>query len=236
MSEHPVPSIPKWLKALNDFLVKLEQLHKPGTPTWSVWACTRDRLRKEFARAGCDPFVWWLIHGTSPFPLENLTPEIEEAAPHCVISGLSRVPNYTSCLTDDQRDLGLELNALHRATVRAAEDRVQQLEREKAAAEAATLPPAKVIWSHGDRAYSRDKINSFVVTLEENNVLQAFLKSGKAMETRHLVNSSGVTNVSRTIGGLCEGYGGVFDDAIRTPHKGRKGTGGYFILVRKIGS
>jgi hypothetical protein len=95
-------------------------------------------------------------------------------------------------------------------------------------------PHAPTIWHHGDRAYSRDGINSLVVTEEEDNVLQTFLESGRAMQTRAIEDKSGVTNVSRVIGRLREGYEGVFADAIRTPG-GKKGAGGYHIRVRNIG-
>ncbi len=97
-------------------------------------------------------------------------------------------------------------------------------------------PAVPTIWHHGDRSYSRDRINPIVVTYDEDNILQTFLDSGKAMDTREVANKSGVSNVSRTIGGLCKKYAGVFVDAIRTPHDGKKGTGGYFIFVRNLDS
>jgi hypothetical protein len=94
-------------------------------------------------------------------------------------------------------------------------------------------PPEKTIWHHGERSYSRDGINSYVVKEDEDNILQAFSKIKRAMDTSELGDKSGVTNVARTIGQLRDGYGGVFADAIRTP-EGKKAAGGYLILVRPI--
>jgi hypothetical protein len=97
----------------------------------------------------------------------------------------------------------------------------------------AAKPPPPAIWHHGKRAYSIDGMNSLVVTIEEDYILQTFLKAGRAMDTREIQNESGVTNVSRVIGQLCNGYGKVFAAAIRTP-EGRKGSGGYLIRVRPL--
>jgi hypothetical protein len=75
-----------------------------------------------------------------------------------------------------------------------------------------------------------------VVTPEEDNLLQTFLQSRKAMETRDVTDKSGVTNASRVIRRLRKGYGGMFADAIRTPAGGKKGAGGSFISVRNLNS
>jgi hypothetical protein len=97
-------------------------------------------------------------------------------------------------------------------------------------------PDLPTIWHHGDGAYSRDQANPFIVTPEEHNVLETFLESGRAMETRDIAHESGVKNVSRVIRGLREKYGGQFAEAIRTPPEGKKGKGGYFIRVRSASS
>jgi hypothetical protein len=135
------------------------------------------------------------------------------------------VANELAQLTEGQRQ---ELRELRRHVAQAVQCRVDAL--------LSLVPTLPTIWHHGDRAYSRDRINSFVVTPEEDHVLQTFLKSGKAMDTRDVTNRSGVTNVSRTIRALRSKYGGVFADAIRTPPDGKKGAGGYLILVRDAGS
>ena len=101
-----------------------------------------------------------------------------------------------------------------------------------AAARVSRATTAAVIWSHGGCAYSRDGITPYVVTTEENYILEAFLIAGKPMDTRTLIEKSGATNVSRAISCLRERYGGAFRDAIRMPVK--KGTGGFFVLVRDI--
>lgn len=102
--------------------------------------------------------------------------------------------------------------------------------------EAVTPPPppeVPTVWSHGDRTYSRDGRNPYVVTAEEDYVLQAFLQRGTAMDTRDLETASGVTNIPRVIGRLIEGYQGQFAAAIRTPN-GKKNAGGYFVRVRSV--
>ncbi|MBA4065461.1 MAG: hypothetical protein C0501_17455 [Isosphaera sp.] len=91
-------------------------------------------------------------------------------------------------------------------------------------------PQMPTVYSHGDGSYSCDRANPYRVTDEEDAVLKAFLDTNKAMETRHLVDASGVTNVARVVGGLIERYEGRFAAAIRKPEK--KGMGGYYIRVR----
>jgi hypothetical protein len=123
MSPRSDQSLPEWQSALDQLLVRLDQIGRPGTPAWPVKAHTISRLQREFARAGCIPLANWLAGRGGLNPAE-LTDEIKAAAPHCVIAGLSRVPNYTLCLPDDQQAQGLELDALHRRAIRAAQDQL----------------------------------------------------------------------------------------------------------------
>jgi hypothetical protein len=93
-------------------------------------------------------------------------------------------------------------------------------------------PPAEppTIWDHGDLKYSRDKRNPYIVTEEEDNLLQVFLDNPTAMTKCELENESGVTNVSRVLRRLVKSYDGQFADAIRMP--GKKCAGGYLIHVK----
>jgi len=121
----------------------------------------------------------------------------------------------TLCLAD--------LTAEHMLTLDAAKANVQQ------DLQTSAMP---IIWSHGGSAYSRDGADSYAVNTEEDNILQSFLESGKAMDSSTLTDKSGVTNIARVMKRLQGGYGGIFSDAIRLP--GKKGTGGYFACVRTL--
>jgi hypothetical protein len=93
-------------------------------------------------------------------------------------------------------------------------------------------PPTATILKHGGRSYSAGGTEPVLVTDNENNILEAFLKAGTAMDTEELERTSGVNNVARVIGSLKTKYDGRFAPAIRTPN-GKKGSGGYFIRVRE---
>jgi hypothetical protein len=91
------------------------------------------------------------------------------------------------------------------------------------------LPPT--IWYHGERGYSHDMLSPIVVTQEEHDALQQFLKRKTSLDTRELENC-GITNATRVIGDLADKYGKRFAVSIRTPG-GEKGVG-YFIRVSAV--
>ncbi len=95
-------------------------------------------------------------------------------------------------------------------------------------------PPT--IWHHAPEQYSTDGKTPMKVSPEHDNILTAFLDRELAMDTKQLEVRSGCTNVSRAIKALKKACGGIFSGAIRTPAGGRRGTGGYYIRVRRVNS
>lgn len=93
---------------------------------------------------------------------------------------------------------------------------------------AQTLP---TIWRHGTRDYSRDGLRIVRVSPEHENILRAFLETGKRMTTPEL-EKFGSSNVPQAIDRLTKVGNGVFSDAIQKPD-GVRGLG-YFIRVRPI--
>ena len=91
-----------------------------------------------------------------------------------------------------------------------------------------TTPPT--IWSHGNRAYSIDRVNMVSVGEDEDSVLTAFAEAGTAMCSPELASRSGVINIRATISRLRSKYNGLFEGAIRSP--GGRGKGGYLAIVR----
>ncbi|VTU02453.1 unnamed protein product [Gemmataceae bacterium] len=87
---------------------------------------------------------------------------------------------------------------------------------------------AAEIVSHGGRCYSLGGGDQKVVSPSEDDVLQAFLEVGTAMDTATLQDRSGVDNVALVVGKLVKRFG----DAVRTP-KGKKNGGGYLVRVRR---
>ncbi|MBA4189474.1 MAG: hypothetical protein C0467_15900 [Planctomycetaceae bacterium] len=87
-----------------------------------------------------------------------------------------------------------------------------------------------IIWSHGGRSYSRDRVSQYFVTREEDFILTAFQQRGTAMDTTTLLDVSGVTNIPRVMANLIKKYDGTFADAVRKP--GKKNAGGYLIRVQ----
>lgn len=85
------------------------------------------------------------------------------------------------------------------------------------------------IWFHGERQYSIDGNTPYKVSQEHDSILQAFLESQQAMETRDLEDKSGATNASRAVKSLNNWMGGIFSPAIRIPQG--KAMGGYFARV-----
>ena len=79
----------------------------------------------------------------------------------------------------------------------------------------------KTLWYHGEKSYSIDGV-PVNVTPEYHNVLQAFLKSGRAMGTKELEKSA--SNPSRALTTLA----GKFPGTVRKPEKKNDG---YFIRV-----
>jgi hypothetical protein len=81
---------------------------------------------------------------------------------------------------------------------------------------------------HGDRRYQVSEGQPFVVTENEDNVLQAFL-GAPALDQKMLIRRSGMNDAARSLRALCKKYDGVMASAIRLP--GRKGRGGYRVQV-----
>lgn len=82
------------------------------------------------------------------------------------------------------------------------------------------------IWYHGKWSYSIDGDTPINVTRTQNNVLQAFLKDGVALDTKDLEDARLTSNASKTMKELAKKFPG----AIRLPSKGHKGEG-YFARV-----
>jgi hypothetical protein len=85
-----------------------------------------------------------------------------------------------------------------------------------------------VIWSHGESCYSIDGQPPRIVTNDQNNVLLAFLREGKAMGTETLKKKSDVEGVRRVMQELELVFG-----KRRALRPGVKGGPGYFIDVRR---
>jgi hypothetical protein len=83
--------------------------------------------------------------------------------------------------------------------------------------------------SKSSRAYSMTGRgeDTRIVSLEEHNLLQAFARTGRTMETKEL-ETAGVSNVSRVVAQLNQKFNGLFAPAVRLPEA--KGDG-YFIRV-----
>jgi hypothetical protein len=95
---------------------------------------------------------------------------------------------------------------------------------EEIATPAATIP---TIWYHGEQSYSTDGKNPCNVSLEQHNLLRAFLDNDVAIGTREL-EAKGVSNVPAVISKLCKKFG---DGPVQRP--ARKGDG-YYIRVRSL--
>ncbi len=93
-------------------------------------------------------------------------------------------------------------------------------------------PAMVVIRFHAERQYSIDGNTPLKVSDEFDSILQAFLQSQGAMETRELEDRSGVTNVSRAMRALAAWNEGCFKAAIRIPSG--KAKGGYFVHVQPL--
>jgi hypothetical protein len=174
---------------------------------------------------GMLPVVGWLERwrpaGTAELVKARLADTLREAV---CCAGLD-IPLYAGgepARVAGEPDLGVLRTAalaagskLLAASLRDLADTIEAEDRQRA-------PAVPTIWSHGDRAYSRDGTTSYCVSEEEDSILQAFLEAGKAMDTPTLEDKSGSTNVPRAIKRLCQRYSGVFADAIRMTGGGGK--------------
>lgn len=84
-----------------------------------------------------------------------------------------------------------------------------------------------VIWYHGEKSYSTDRVKPLKVSQEQHNILQAFLDKSIALDTLNLSNF-GVNNVADVIGKIIKKFG---EGAIRRP--ANKGDG-YFLNVQSL--
>jgi len=87
------------------------------------------------------------------------------------------------------------------------------------------------IWYHGSRNYSHDGINMRTLTVEEDDILQAFLAKS-TLDRKELEQVCGQRDFARIVGALRTRYTGVFAAAIQKPPG--QASGSYSILVRKV--
>jgi len=120
-----------------------------------------------------------------------------------------------------------------------ADEIIQACAREAKKA-AARRPPDSVlrgprgeatIWYHGNRCYSHDGMNMRTVTIEEDDILQAFLAKS-TLDRKELEQVCGQRDFARIVGALRTRYTGVFAAAIQKPPG--QASGSYSIRVRKV--
>jgi hypothetical protein len=87
------------------------------------------------------------------------------------------------------------------------------------------LPPT--VWYHGERSYSCDGKTPFAVSLEQHNVLRAFLDRDLALDTKAL-KKAGASNPAGTVKKLAGKFGAAVQRA-----GARKGDG-YRVRVRTL--
>jgi hypothetical protein len=85
-------------------------------------------------------------------------------------------------------------------------------------ANAPKMAPAPTVWYHGERAYSADGRTPTVVSVEQHNILQAFLDRDIALDTPAL-QTVGVSNVSKVMTAIEKRFPGT----VQQPE--RKGAG-----------
>jgi len=88
------------------------------------------------------------------------------------------------------------------------------------------------IWFHATRCYSADGVNMRTVTVEEDDVLQAFLWNKPELGIPELTKVCGGYDFPRIIDGLRAKYGAVFAKSIQKPSPGAPGM--YVVRVKKV--
>jgi hypothetical protein len=86
------------------------------------------------------------------------------------------------------------------------------------------------IWYHGNRNYSPDGINMRTLSVEEDDILQAFLAK-QTLDRKELELACGPRDFARIVGAMRTRYAGVFAAAIQKPPG--QASGNYSIRVRK---
>ena len=91
---------------------------------------------------------------------------------------------------------------------------------------------APTVWFHANRCYSADGINMRTVTVEEDDVIQAFLWNKPELGLAELSRVCGAYDFARIIDGLRSKYGAVFAKAIQKPQPGAPGV--YVVRVKRV--
>lgn len=87
------------------------------------------------------------------------------------------------------------------------------------------------IWRHGERRYSVQKGDPFLVTPTDDKILSLFADNLVPMSREDIEVACHFENAPRAIKNLDERYGGMFKPGIRRP--GTKARGGYLICVKQ---
>jgi len=112
---------------------------------------------------------------------------------------------------------------------RAAARRAPKSESNRPLPAAASEP---TVWFHANRCYSADGVNMRTVTVEEDDVLQAFLWNKPELGIAELSRVCGGYDFARIVDGLRSKYGAVFAKAIQKPQAGAPGV--YVIRVKRV--
>jgi hypothetical protein len=121
--------------------------------------------------------------------------------------------------------LGVEPAVLQ---TRMQDERVRVLERLAVEGVPTGTDEPPTVWWHGERSYSQDGKNPTTFGLNEDYILQAFMRTGTSLATQELKEKSGMQgNLAKVMKQLEKKLGA----AVRRP--GVKGPG-YFIPVRPL--
>jgi hypothetical protein len=228
----PHDSVPKWLPALVNLLVRDRELdalapnryeQDPDPEKAPIPLIDRyqyrllGKLSKLFHRYGCEAYTRWLFFG-QPRP-DDPNREVESAALRAVTEWLAPAPAFPPYTNSKEKQ---ELRRLRRALSRAVEEALRQLRD----------GGQFVILFLGDRQY---QVGDDVVALNyaEDAVLKAYLKPTKrrAMQKDQLVNATHRDDAPRILKRLKDNYPNSLGLAIELP-AGKKNTGGYRVNIK----
>jgi hypothetical protein len=94
------------------------------------------------------------------------------------------------------------------------------------------LSSEPTVWFHATRCYSADGVSMRMVTVEEDDVLQAFLWNKPELSPAELTRVCPGYDIPRIVDALRTKYGGVFAKAIQKPSPTAPGV--YVIRVRQV--